>query len=97
MDLCASSDHTCAVFINGLKNAEVLGPFCLGVPCQTDLQKDTVDLGFISRIKNKLTQVPCWERAELVQRATLQFLPMISCPVFAVNIGKHFWSCFIAQ
>lgn len=61
MDLCVSSDHTCAFFINEFKNAGVFGPLCLGVQCQTDLQKDAVDLGFISRIKKKLTQVPCWE------------------------------------
>lgn len=60
MDHSVSSDHTCAILINEFKNAGVLGPFCLGVQCQTDLQKYAADLSFISRIK-KLTQLPCWE------------------------------------
>lgn len=75
MDLCVSSDHTFAILFNEFKNAGVLEPFFLGVQCQTDLQKDAVDLGFISRIKKRLTQVPYWEGQSQCIRP-----PCSSCP-----------------
>lgn len=90
MDLCVSSDHTHAILINKFKNAEVLGLFCLGVQCQTDMQKDMVDVGFISRIKKKLTQLPCWEG-----RASAEGHPAVPDHDFLASFPSKHWKTFL--